>query len=56
MARHGASKPTTTKIFARGKDSRRLEGAKCDVTCTDEGTTDSVPLTVTIALDHGKRQ
>jgi hypothetical protein len=26
-----------------------------DVTCTDEGTTESVPLTVTVAHDHGKK-
>jgi hypothetical protein len=26
-----------------------------EVTCTDEGGTDSVPLTVTVAHDHGKK-
>jgi len=51
--------PVTTSVKVAAERCGKIKTARVytiDVTCTDEGTTDSVPLTVTIAHDHGKKQ
>ncbi len=51
--------PVTTSVEVAAERCARVKTARVytiDVTCTDEGgATDSVPLTVTVAHDHGKK-
>jgi hypothetical protein len=48
--------PTSVQVAA--ERCAKIKSARVytiDVTCTDDGGTDSVPLTVTVAHDHGKK-
>ena len=50
--------PVTTSVQVAAERCGGIKSARVytiDVTCTDEGGTDSVPLTVTVAHDHGKK-
>jgi hypothetical protein len=50
--------PVTTSVQVAAERCGEIKTARVytiDVTCSDEGTTDSVPLTVTVAHDHGKK-
>jgi hypothetical protein len=48
--------PTSVKVAAeRCAKIKTPRVYTIEVTCTDDGGTDSVPLTVTVAHDHGKK-
>lgn len=49
--------PVTTSVQVRAERCAKIKSPRIytiEVTCTDEATTESVPLTVTVAHDHGK--